>query len=80
ALCVTDLSQFHLEAAINTMNQQLPDYAQIKKAVKVPAFTVINGQLTSSGKNKPQAIFEQHKNLLEMIYAPNNEKRTAHAV
>ncbi|MCB1584606.1 MAG: AMP-binding protein, partial [Xanthomonadales bacterium] len=37
ALCVTDLSQFHLEAAINTINQQLPDYAQIKKAVKVPA-------------------------------------------
>lgn len=80
ALCVTALNQAQLDAAISGMNQQLPDYANIRKAVKVPAFTAVNGQLTASGKIKAQVIFEQHKNLLETIYAPNNEKRTAHAV
>lgn len=80
ALCVTDLSPAQLDYLVKIMNLGLPDYARIQVAVKVPAFTVANGQLTPSGKLKHTEIFYQHKNLLESIYAPNNDKTITHTI
>ena len=73
ALCVTTLSTAQLNDHMARLNETLPDYARIIKAVKVAPFTVANGQLTASGKPKHPQIFNHYKNLLETIYAPSIE-------
>ena len=73
ALCATTLSTAQLNDQVARLNETLPDYARIIKAVKVPPFTVANDQMTASGKLKHPQIFNHYKNLLETIYAPSIE-------
>ncbi|WP_157892920.1 AMP-binding protein [Marinicella sediminis] len=80
ALCVTQMKQHELHQAISVLNQQLPDYAQLKAAVIVPPFTPSNGLLTASGKPVRSQIFNQHQPLLESIYATNTCPAKAHAI
>jgi len=77
ALCVTELEQHELQVAVDQLNQNLPDYAQIKTVIKVAPFTVTNGLLTPSGKLKRSAIFKQYQQILESIYDSSIETTTA---
>jgi long-chain acyl-CoA synthetase len=80
ALCVSTLTTKQLDQAVHRMNQQLPDYARIRHCLRVPAFTPQNGLLTASGKPVRAAIFKQHHNLLESVYATSPVSTPAHAI
>lgn len=80
ALCVTPMSQSALDDAVQTMNDHLPDYAQVKVCIKVPPFTPQNQQLTASGKPRRAHIFNHYHNLLESAYASSHSPQKIHAL
>jgi long-subunit acyl-CoA synthetase (AMP-forming) len=70
AICVSPSSQEQLYKKIESLNQSLPDYAQVKQLlVSKTAFTVENNMLTASGKAKHQNIFNHFNHVLTEIYA-----------
>jgi long-subunit acyl-CoA synthetase (AMP-forming) len=70
AICVSSFDKQKLHNAIDKVNKNLPDYAQVRELIiATGAFSVKNGQLTASSKTKPQAIFNYYKKQLENVYA-----------
>ncbi len=62
-------SQFKLiEATISQLNQQLPDYAQVKNIHFVEPFTLDNKQLTGTGRPRRSVILDHYKHLTENSY------------
>ncbi|MCX7544698.1 AMP-binding protein [Marinicella gelatinilytica] len=68
ALCVTDCDGETLNQLIQAINEQLPDYARLRAAVKVPPFTELDGTLTATGKLIRSEIYKKHATQLEQIY------------
>ncbi len=58
-----------IELAISYANQQLPDYAQIRKWLIVEQkFTPQNGQLTVNGRLKREAIWQNYAQQINVLY------------
>jgi long-subunit acyl-CoA synthetase (AMP-forming)/pyrroloquinoline quinone (PQQ) biosynthesis protein C len=49
-----------LVMAIDAVNRKLPDYARVRRWLKVAPFTPQNGQLTANCRLKRDAIYERH--------------------
>lgn len=57
-----------INQTIDSINQQLPDYARISKWVSVSAFTHANQQLTLNGRLKRQQIYQTHQQSINNLY------------
>lgn len=58
-----------LQKRINSLNQNLASYEQIKKFRIIPEeFTVENGLLTPSMKIKRKEVYKKYKNLIDSMY------------
>ena len=65
-----DLSDDAIQTAITSVNQSLPDYAQIKHWHSVgEPFTPGNGLATANGRLKRDLIKDKFKNQIELLYA-----------
>ena len=70
AFIVPKSSDANIEAAIQAVNNTLPDYAQVKDFQIVPSFTVADGTLTGTGRPRRDQILT--------LYTQNNEKEKTH--
>lgn len=61
AFVVPASSDANIEAAIQAVNNTLPDYAQVKDFQIVPPFTVQNGMLTGTGRQRRDQILTLYK-------------------
>ena len=69
ALVTGDLPSDRVQAALDTVNPDLPHYKQVRAFVLRPeAFSIDNGLLTVNGKLKRDAISEHMKEEIEGIY------------
>ena len=70
ALIVTkpDISSYAINHTIDSINQQLQDYARISKWVAVSPFTHANQQLTLNGRLKRQQIYQAHQQTIHNLY------------
>lgn len=66
ALIVSSSTQADIQITIETVNQGLPNYAQIKDFQIVPPFTIANGTLTGTGRPRREQILT--------LYTLNNKK------
>lgn len=57
-----------LQQAVDLANQDLPDYAQVRRWTVVPPFTPANGQATPNGRPRRAAIQQQHAALIASLY------------
>lgn len=57
-----------LAAAVDKANEQLPDYAQIRRWVAVEAFTPENGLSTANGRPRRDAIWQRYREQIESLY------------
>lgn len=57
-----------LQQAVDLANQELPDYAQLRRWTLVPPFTPANGQATPNGRPRRAAIQQQHAALIASLY------------
>ena len=65
-----DLSDDAIQTAITSVNQSLPDYAQIKHWYSVgEPFTPGNGLATANGRLKRDLIKHKFNNQIELLYA-----------
>ena len=65
-----DLSDEAIKTAITSVNQSLPDYAQIKHWYSVgESFTPGNGLATANGRLKRDLIKNKFNNQIELLYA-----------
>lgn len=65
-----DLSDEAIKTAITSVNQSLPDYAQIKHWYSVcEPFTSSNGLATANGRLKRDLIKHKFNNQIELLYA-----------
>lgn len=62
-----------LRAAVDKANQQLPDYARIRRWIAVEPFTAANGLATANGRPRRDAIWQRHAQQLESLYDPSGE-------
>ena len=70
AICITSHDKNRVFQSIKIINNNLPDYAQVRKIiVSHQPFTQNNHMLTASGKTKHQYIFKHYKQQLQEIYA-----------
>ena len=70
AICITALPEGKLMKKISQINLNLPDYARISQViVDYQAFTLENGLLTASGKNRHTSIYHHYRQELEKKYA-----------
>lgn len=70
AICVAPNQIGSLWEKIQKLNNNLPDYAQVKRVIISDiAFTFDNHMLTASGKSKHQHIFKHFNNQLKETYA-----------
>ena len=54
-----------IEATIRSTNQLFPDYAQIHRWIRAECpFSVLNGQMTATGRYRRNEIFQNYKHLL----------------
>jgi long-subunit acyl-CoA synthetase (AMP-forming) len=66
-------SESSIAAAVDQINQLLPDYARIGKWLPaVEAFTPGNGQLTSNGRLRRADIFAAYADRIETLYEENS--------
>ncbi|MEK7989534.1 MAG: AMP-binding protein [Thiotrichaceae bacterium] len=64
-----DVSPEEIQQAIQTANQSLPDYAQVKKIIPAQAaFLPDNGQLTATGRLRRAEILKVYQTLIEQVY------------
>lgn len=70
ALIVTNsnMSSQEIDSAIDSINQQLPDYARISKWVAVSPFTSANQQLTLNGRLKRKEIYLAYQQTINNLY------------
>lgn len=58
-----------IDAAITSVNQQLPDYARVKHWVRADApFTPHNQQLTANGRNRRDVIWQHYQEKINALY------------
>lgn len=57
-----------LQQAVDLANQELPDYAQLRRWTLVQPFTPANGQATPNGRPRRAAIQQQHAALIASLY------------
>ena len=62
-----------IQRAIEAVNQQLPDYAQVNGFKVIEPCTTENGLLTETGKIKRADTLQHYDNLLAAIYSPQKE-------
>ena len=69
ALIVTncEVSQ-QIDSAIDSVNQQLPDYARISKWIAVSPFTSANQQLTLNGRIRREEIYQAYQQTINNLY------------
>lgn len=60
ALVVPRAPDSAVQAAIDRVNSQLPDYAQIRDFTAVPPFTAADGTLTGNGRIRRNNILQKH--------------------
>lgn len=60
ALIVPLSSSFDVEETVQAVNNNLPDYAQIKEFQIVPPFTIEGGTLTGTGRPRREEILKQY--------------------
>ncbi|WP_353572262.1 AMP-binding protein [Candidatus Albibeggiatoa sp. nov. BB20] len=64
-----DVSLDAIQQAIQTANQSLPDYAQVKKIIPAQApFLPDNGQLTATGRLRRAEILKVYQAAIEQVY------------
>ena len=62
----TDVSDAALQAAVDTANANLPDYARVARWQRAKAdFTVSSGMATSNGRPQRQAILQMHATAMD---------------
>ncbi len=64
-----------LQQAVDLANQELPDYAQVRRWTVVPPFTPANGQATANGRPRRAVIAQQHAALITSMY--NHQEQPA---
>lgn len=65
------LTDTQLRHALNEVNVQLPDYAQVSDIVRADAaFSVVDGLLTGNGRPRREAIFARYADAIEQRYQP----------
>ncbi len=58
-----------IDTALASVNQQLPDYAQIKYWLRAEApFSTHNQQLTANGRNRRDVIWQHYQNKINALY------------
>lgn len=58
-----------LQAALDVVNRGLPDYAQVRVAIRADApFSVADGMLTANGRPRREAIFARHRLAIDAQY------------
>jgi long-chain acyl-CoA synthetase len=63
------VSRDEVQAALDTVNPQLPHYKQVRAfALRTDPFSIDNGMLTANGKLKRDLIAERMKNEIEEMY------------
>jgi len=61
-----------IEASIQTVNANLPDYARITEWLPALApFSIQNQQLTANGRLKRDMIWQQYETQVNALYAPS---------
>jgi hypothetical protein len=69
------LSDRDLEAAVTKANENLPDYAQVRRYSRATeAFSSNNGLATSNGRNRRDAIASLYQVVIEQLYLDQLEK------
>jgi hypothetical protein len=63
------ISHDQLEAAIQRVNQDLPDYARLGAWLIGEALTTANGLATANGRPKRAEILKQYEEQLNAIYS-----------
>lgn len=63
-----NISFYAINQTIDSINQQLPDYARISKWVAVSPFSHANQQLTLNGRLKRQQIYQAHQQTINNLY------------
>jgi len=64
----TSMTDTEIQQAIDQVNQELPDYAQINHWLPIEPMTPANGLATVNGRPKRQAIEIKYKQVLEELY------------
>ncbi|MEK9826082.1 MAG: AMP-dependent synthetase, partial [Methylotenera sp.] len=58
-----------IDSAITHLNQQLPDYARIRRWVRADApFSPQNQQLTANGRNRRDVIWQHYQDKINALY------------
>ncbi|WP_342116763.1 AMP-binding protein [Pseudoduganella sp. OTU4001] len=70
-----ELTSAQIQQAVDLANQELPDYAQIRRWTSVPPFTPQNGQATPNGRPRRAAIQQQLAGLINSMY--DHQEQTA---
>ena len=69
AVLVTHADEVAVQAAIHEANNRLPDYAQIREWIRADApFTVVNDQLTATGRLRHQQLLQNYGVRIEQRY------------
>lgn len=67
-VCRPETQEQDIQAAIDQSNATLPNYAQIKRWVSVPAFSTANQQLTANGRLKRAQIWQAYQATILDVY------------
>jgi long-subunit acyl-CoA synthetase (AMP-forming) len=58
-----------IEAAIQSLNTKLPDYARVSRWIRASAaFTTHNQQLTANGRNRRDVIWQHYQHNINALY------------
>ena len=57
-----------IQAAIDKVNQALPDYARIHRWIAVEPFSLSNGLATANGRPRRDAIWQRYRNQIEPLF------------
>ncbi|HZW13398.1 MAG TPA: AMP-binding protein [Noviherbaspirillum sp.] len=62
-----------LHAAVDRVNENLPDYAQIRRWIAVEPFAPVNGLATANGRPRRDAIWQRYQQQIESLYDTRGE-------
>ena len=63
------LSDSDLATAVENANENLPDYARVRRHVRATeAFSVSNGLATSNGRNRRNSIADHYQSVIDQLY------------
>ena len=65
-----EVSDADIQAAIDSVNADVPHYRKIKTFLRVPeAFTIENGLLTANQKLRRRVVEDHHRAAIDRVYA-----------